>query len=436
MVEIREGSKDAEDVNFELAPLGSICGQILDEDQKALAGIDVFLIAAEYYRGSLRTMIRNRARSDKAGFYCIGAVEGKRAHLVWATRWSDKLDVVAPATPSATALESVFFPNSPRMESAGRILLEDGEQRDNVDFRLRRLPAHCIKGRIDASFGGNMVNLQLHSLVPEIGMLEDSGVIIPFPGAHVKADTKFQVCGLTEGEYELVASAPKAACRRTIEIQHNDVEDVLLTPELPASLTGEIRWHSPPDPPREVRGMVALDPINRQSYEGERPGGIFKGPGKFRIDGLFPDRYALRNLNFGPGVYVKSVKHSGADVQYAPFVVGSADLVIELALDGGEIVVRLEDFSAGRLPGYRVLAYPKSAVSPGAMADQLRIGELGLDGSARFSNVPPGEYMVFVTRRDLAKSEEAVAGLLADRVDAKPLTVLPMKSNDVVLRIR
>lgn len=435
--------QDLSGIDIRAQPLGEISGRILDANREPISGIKVFLVASEYSLGAVRHSFALVASSDDRGAYRLRGVDSGRAYLIFAQKTRPYfLDSVSdsPAAPKLRrpATISTFYPDSTRVEAAGRVTLLPGEKRDNIDIVMARAPAYCLEGVVGGGPGSKI--FQITEKQPSVGFWGESLLTMPIPTGKTKPDGAFRICDIAPGDYELTAISgdleePKLLGSATVTITDRDITRFTIVPFPPVTLEAEIVWaegDSPEDSPEPVPDFgLNILPVGRNWFRGEAKYLRQPIPSRFTVDGLFVGDYSLRISGLPRYAHIRDVTYGGLSILGMPLSVGSAfagaRLQIAVARDGGTLAIAAVASARGDEPASDayVIVMPADAPAEAAIAGSLERGQT--DGAGLWSSpqLAPGRYRVLVTREPIDHSPESIGKLWRSRALAREVEVQP-----------
>jgi hypothetical protein len=336
-----------------------------------------------------------------------------------------------------------FYPNAPEKEGASPIVLNSGEDRENVDIQLRKSPAFCIEGKLQDAGGAT---LWIDPREPRLGAANGFNFYVARTDATPGANGEFRFCNLTPGVYRLMAAQdgmdngnlPHFASA-DISIGDRDVTNVRLSPVAAQRLDGEIVWaDGAPDNAPPAKLMLSLQPIARIRFPGESLDVVASIPGAFTLPALLIDDYALRLPMTEPDLYVKAVQYGGNTVLHSPVRPGSAiagtALKIVIAHDGATLAVHVTDKDGADVADTRVLIMPAEIASEAALADALVWGQTDQSGRYTSPALPPAKYFVGASQDSIDYSPEAISRLWLSRNRFEQVELGPNSSRQLTLR--
>jgi hypothetical protein len=431
------------DVDFALPRAAVISGRVVDETGDPLAGVNVWIMRREFFRGRRTLVPATSARSDDTGQYrAVGLVPGEYYILAllretWTASEKGRKRVYGYAP--------TYAPSAASLGDALRVKLAPGKEAANVDVALVAAPAVAISGTARRSDGsplvGTSVSLGQNVVGPQ--MMSFGGVT----SAIVDAQGAWQMRNVPPGEYELSASADGGSGRENatvkVIVQDADVDGVVVTTQPAIAVNGEVVMANgapvPDLPSGRLRVTIeTIGPNQPPTQIGAADdNGFVKNDGRFTFKAVSgPAVVRVATLPRGWGV--KSVEVDGQEI---------ADGVVTLKagqpLDGVRIVLG-DRFPAvnGRvtddhLAGTRanVVIFPADESRWVGIADNVRATSTAQDGAFRFFTVRPGDYLA-VALDSVQSWQTADPEFLATLKDAATkLTVREGEDAQVTLRL-
>jgi hypothetical protein len=329
-IEVRDG-QTVERINFALPRGAVITGRIVDEYGEPVAGASVQPMQMRYMNGRLQPMMSGGMGGmfqtpDTGEFRVWGLAPGE--YLIQAN-----LQNGGPFEADDRAgYSTTYYPNASAPTEAQVVRVEVGQTISGIEIMLSPTRTARISGTTIDSRGQPLRS----GLVMAMQSGEPVMVMRSQPG-QIKPDGTFTISGVTPGTYTLRANAPPAAGATvpevlvaTVTVSGADVNDVVLMPLQPATITGRILFDGPPPTPEPTTMRVMVQP------KATGMGMPLPMPGPPRIDDDFtfeakaaPGESVVRVISTGPGFQwtVKSVTHDGRDITEDGFTLASGAAV-------------------------------------------------------------------------------------------------------------
>jgi protocatechuate 3,4-dioxygenase beta subunit len=435
---------DLDGIDFRIVVPGTIAGRVIDENKEPVPGMRVHLISREYFLGVLGYFFRDSATTDDRGQYTLAGVPAGQPYLLLAEKRERALpaDSEVPLNPKLRRRVPMrtWHPNSPSREGAAAVVVRPGERREGVDIDIRKSPSYCIEGTLEGPHGPAALHFEIDPLQPSSGA---SGgwvnIVFARAGADTGDDGKFRVCDLYPGTYQLTAretaaldpKQPANCASVLLAIGDQDIRDlkVALAPGLP--LEGEVVWGGPaPEEPADAKVGVLLRSMSRYApLPGEGMSAEPDIPGKFALQGLQMEDYAVLARLKAPGLYVKDVTYAGISVRHEPLRLGSAmrgaALRVIVARDGATLSARVADKDHNPLPDMWVTAMPADIKSEAMLAESLVSGRTDQAGQYTSDTLAPGKYYVAASAEPTDRTPESIGKLWRARNRFKEVDLPP-----------
>ncbi|HET9269210.1 MAG TPA: carboxypeptidase-like regulatory domain-containing protein [Vicinamibacterales bacterium] len=444
-------------------PLGAaISGTIIDERGRPGAGITVGLqqwrnLGAERELVTARTPLVQTDERGRYRFY--GLPPGEYVVVAMSMEFRDagrqlsvaEVDAALKGTPvvpkptAPTQVAPVYFPGTARSADAAPLVVNAGDDRQGVDFRLEFVRPSRIAGVVATSAGvaptGTAVELSLRGSALSRTM-----------SIRVGPDGVFGVSGMTPGTYLAIArgSGPLTAqfAATTIEVAGDDVARVTLTMRPALTLNGRLVFDGA-SPPALAGRRIPVQALTLNAAT-VTPSAT-DAAGAFSIATLLPGRYVLGGpLFFGAASTdsvtwtLQSVVADGRDITDLPLEITDSvpkDVVVTYGDRWQELSGRLTSASGAPAPGYTVIVFPANREYwlPGTRrivtARPGTNGEFALSGPG-LATLPAGEYLLAAVT-DIDRNEQYDPAFLATLVSAAvPVTLTPGGRTVQDLRIR
>ena len=395
--ELADG-QTVEKLDFALPRTGVISGRVIDETGEPVAGVRMWTMRQEFFRGRRRLVpAGSEATSDDVGQYRILNVPPGE-YLVMAIL-RETWFVGPERQPFGYA--PTFFPSSARAAEATRVKVAVGQEVPNTDVALVAARAASISGTATDATGaplaGSRVSLSLEVMGASGGMSMSVNSVV------VGADGSWRLREVPPGEYQLDVSTQErnrvpARAQRTIQVQGADVEGVTLVADAGGAITGQVVTDSGEAlPPSVNRLRVVTESIGPDS----RPtmlmtgddNGLVGSDGRFTFTGV-AGRSAVRVTSLPRGWTIKSIEGRDRDFVEEPLEVRGGetlDLRIVITNRFPQITGRITDDRGNPAEG-TVLLFPSDA-DRWFDAMSLRSARPDQSGVFRVETVRPGEYV-------------------------------------------
>lgn len=449
----------------------TISGRVLDEKGEPVGGVRIHVVVTEHHAGKARQYLRHGGMTDENGEYRIeSVVAGRTLRLMaeWVpTGINASTNSKAPADPKLRrpAYSRVFYPDAPDLEGATVLRFRSGDERQGVDFLMRREPSRCIEGKFVAPADVKSIRVTLQHEQPAYGSTRRGGTFGMTWSATLDGDPRFRICQLAAGTYRLRAhnqgegrsSSITAYASQLLTVGDRDVTHLEIPLIAPLQVGAELEWAgAPPEEPPTQPVRVFLEPLDRSTFTGEQRIGQSPIPGRMEMAAVLLDDYSVtvrlpgadpRSLlsmpaaNAAPaGLYVKELRYGDDAVQFQPARVGmqpvGTPIKVLIGHDGGSVTARITDAKGKPAGDAYVYLLPADVADEETLADALLIGQADQYGQFTWHrNVPPGTYRATATRKGFDYSPEAVHTLRQARSQAPEIRVPPNGNAEVTVKL-
>jgi Carboxypeptidase regulatory-like domain len=383
------------DVGLKLVPLATVSGHVFDDDGDPIPRAQVAVLRYFYGPGRKRlTQVAFAQANDLGEFEVLNLPPGRYYFQVTAapprnipprTRW----------THPEEAYPVTFYPNGREAGQATAIDAAAGAHLINIDFRLRKIPAYHVRGRVsDETAGQPGAEGRVVVLMPESDIptnLADSGL---------QSDGGFDLRGLVNGSYAVscirFASGEGFSAGQTVLVSDADVNGVALARKPSMGVSGTVTVEG--TQPDHLGVQVALTATRGM---GQGRNSSVGADGSFAMANVPPQVYQLQIFNVPPGKYVKSIRFGDREIDSGEIDLTerpSAALNIVLGEDGGEVDGTVQTASGQPAASTQILLAP--AEEHGGRSDLLKPSQTDASGNFQIKDVAPGEYKVFAWESD------------------------------------
>ncbi len=468
--QVAEG-QTVEDCHLRVSNPAIVSGRVLDEKGEPMPGVQVHVVTTEYHAGAARHYLRPGGFTDENGEYRMDSIRaGRPLRLMayWVPANYNALSTSkAPAEPKLRrpAYSRVFYPDTATLEGATELTLRSGEERQGVDFIMRREPSRCIEGKFIAPSDVKAIRLMLGHAEPDYGGTRRGGSFGMSWGGSLEGDFRFRICQLAAGTYRLRAynqaegrsAGLSAYTSQLITVADRDVTGLEVPLVAPHKLSVALEWAgAPPENPPADPIPISLEPLNRAFFMGEQRSGRTPIPGEAEMAAVLADDYTvtvrlptndprtLRSMQSAAAsqhaLYVKEIRYGDDSVQFLPMRVGGqpadAKLRILIGSDAGTVAARIADAKGKPAGDSYVYLLPTEITEKDLLADLLLIGQADQYGMYTWQrNVPPGTYRAVATRKEFDYSPGAVNALWQARTSAPEFRVAPNGVAEVTIKL-
>lgn len=417
-------------VTLRMVPQGVITGKVLDQDGDPLSNVFVVALQQRTMQGQKRWMTVGQGQINDLGEYRLFGLAPGRYYLM--ANPMGRFNMAASAAKRKTFAKT-FYPNGLEMDQATALEVTAGGVLSNVDFRMTEYPVYQVKGRVTGASKGQNFGISL------VGMSGGQSNMINGPDATTNViDGAFSFSQVRPGTYYLqtmpMRNRGSLFGHTTITVGEADLTDVVVNMEPGATVSGTVRIEATGNSNQSASSSQAAGNTppsleHTQVYllpDFSSPGGMNLGgtppatidaTGNFKFENVPPNRYTV-SMNQRNG-YVKSIRFGNQPVVGNRIDVtgGGGTIDVVIGTDSGTITVIAQDSKQRLTPGASVIAAPD--VNP-PETDRIRVQQTDSEGSAKFVNLAPGDYKVYVVE-DSADAELTDTTYL-DRI-AKPTKI-------------
>src|SRR5262249_16924149 len=130
---------------------GAIAGRVLDEDGEPLQGAGIQILRFNYANGHRQLISVAGATSNDRGEYRLFGLPAAR-YLLRASLPNGPMSRPMAASSLVPEVQDSYFPlyyaGVSEVDSASPVSLAEGGELDDIDFRLRKVRAATIRGRL------------------------------------------------------------------------------------------------------------------------------------------------------------------------------------------------------------------------------------------------------------------------------------------------
>jgi hypothetical protein len=352
-------------------------------------------------------------RSDAEGKFRVPVIPNQDYTLMVHPPSQWKPPDPEPGTDRALGWAPTYYPGVTIREAAGKILLPPGGRMENIELKIRAIPANSVRGTLFGPDG---------KPVPKVPVMMGEDLLRPTFRQETGSDGAFDFPTVIDGHWLLAAEAdgPSGKLRviEWFEVSGRDVKD--LKPRLSAPFTAhgrivieKVEGRETPKPP-----SISLQPLVRWVYPNAF--GTPDTDGNFGVERVYPGPYQFLATE-PPGYYLDAVRIGGVDIS-APAIdmAAGVPLLFVFKTNGGSVRGSAEKCERGTV-----------ALIPRDEAKRWRgfLRTARCDSADRYDIgvVRPGEYYV------VAFAGDEIAALRVNRLTMDG-NIAPLLPEDILSR--
>jgi hypothetical protein len=398
------------DLEFRIAPRGTIAGKVVDRDGEPVRHASLFLVSIGLYGEERATGGHNYLSDDRGEFrvydlepgkYCLLAVPPIRLQACCTP------EALAGNKRAATSVLPTYYPSAQDLASAAVVDLPAGQEVTGIRITLREAPVYRVRGKIAGGLPGTLLTDLTLMLFPqgfsaavEPELLDVLAQRIGNPRA-VASDGTFNLVDVEPGVYDLMAMHLNSRARgpfgRTeVVVADQEVKDVVLP--IGSALKLAVALSIEGAEKADLSAGVMLWPLDGNILN--TPNGTLDTAGHGQVDGILPGLYRPWISGRLKNVYFKSARLRTAvasqDVLQSGLLMddatSGATLEVVLGRDGGTVsgILRKGDEPAPNRQMDLVPDVPNPERSPNRKSVQSDDG-----GQFLFTGVAPGDYRLY-----------------------------------------
>ncbi len=412
---------DGQDAKVELSAeaTGSISGRVVDQDGKPVAGMSITMMRSEYYGGVLGNRAENKTTTEEDGTFLLTDAAPGVAHTLRAERvvpsWLEPISE-EPADPAERkpAPETVWYPDVTSGALAQPIVLYSGEERKEIEIRVKRLPARCVEGTAEDTHGPAALDFES-----------------PARRGATGEDGRFRICGVPRGEFQVTVRKSGQLMWGSVTIPAGDKDvtglKIIAAPRLLSTLRGVVELEDGTGSGK-LDGTLTIMVATRVGPNAYATGSAYGGMAKSSIPGMF----SIPNVDPGgdyqvtvgglPDGYVLNGKPRRAEIPLR--MAGNELRLVVGRWKGGTLGVIPSDAEGNLVLDAWAVAFPASVESEAALSMGMRVCAPGQTGGCQLQ-LEPGKYLVMATTSPVStpSNRETIARLWRARSKAKQIEI-------------
>lgn len=409
--------------DFALTRGGAIVGRIFDHNAEPVADARVQALRIQVVQGRRRLAPVGTARlTDDLGVYRVyGLPPGD--YYVAASIGPESLTVTsagaatlfvngnlaAPAGGGTSAFAPTYYPGTPRISDARRIVVTLAEEEYNVNFALTPARLVRVTGRV-LDRAGEPLQARVE-LLPEIdGTRADTHRTVSEP------DGTFALGGIAPGRYtvsvlgQAVDGRPADVAWFTIDVESQDVVDLTIVTNNGSTISGRLLTEGTRRPAMSET-VIRARPIGAAAGRGEAA--VTVNDGFFQLEGL-SGPYALTVDRLPQGFVVRAITANGEDITDGHLELRGAEYVdVQVFLTDRLAdlfgTVRTEGREAGNVS---VVVFPDDPSQWTGASRSIRTARTNRNGDYAIRSLLPGRRYLAAAVEYLNDAEEQDAEFL------------------------
>jgi hypothetical protein len=387
------------DLVLRVTPLGAISGRVLDEDGEPVASVGIQVLRFQYSTGHRQLISVSGASSNDRGEYRVFGLPAGRYLLLASPPGapiSRPIESGSLVPEAQDAYAALYYPGVLEADSASPVLLPEGGEINDADFRLRRIRAVTLRGRLISPMG--KLSLGQVQVVLAHNEKNSASYIDRATAAVDTATGRFEIHGVAPGSYLLVGSALIAghglSGRIPVEISATaPPEEITLTLAPAIDIPGqmEVEGAQRGSAPNSIVRLTAAEGL----APGPQPAGKIAADGSFHLPGVTAGLWALSVDPLPPGLWIKSATFAGNEITSGEFPVAESSrgaLRIVLAGNGAQISGTV---TANGQPVSATVVLAPAAPEQRGLQPLYRVTNANERGIFTLKSVRPGAYKLF-----------------------------------------
>jgi hypothetical protein len=397
--------------DFRMVPGAAISGRVMDTNGSPIPNVSLTANIKIYRQGKVDVWTRASAQTNAQGEYRIADLPSGR-YFLQAIRNDD-------ANKPGRSFQAVFYPAAARIDDAESLPVAVGEEKGSIDFRLSDAAPHSVSGRITFLDSGQPVpNIAIQVYPDDLG-----------PGTRASVDAQpdgtFRLDRLTAGRYRMEGKQRRidydgvpASFLHFFEVTSGDIRDIAIHVGHGLKLQGTVQALGGRLPDQLIADILYRDPVDDARHAFVRTAPVSSADGTFEFmnvqPGIYDIGFNIRGISSTAErkFFVRTISFNGRDVIDTGITVPerSAPIQISATLDfqPGRMVGTALDSKDMPIPGAR-LALMSADRNKRRSNGYWKETTSDRDGSFRFSDVIPGDYLLIVWHR--SPSWEDLSGL-------------------------
>jgi hypothetical protein len=398
-ITLKPGQK-LENLDLRLNPTGIIAGQVSDEDQEPVQGLEVFALRIQFQPGG-RKQVSDSGRTvtdDLGNFRMPNLAPGSYYVSAGGLIQHPMMAVELKEGPAGGMhYRNTFYPGTPSLDEAQALKVGPELTTNDIRFTVPTERTYSITGK----FLSGMGPAALKDAEVRCGRVDAAGYTFEAAGETVRleADHSFKFSSLSPGDYTLSAKSVNQGRLTDLGFASVRIVDSNVRANIEVGRGAEVRGKV--EASQRLTGKkVTLETFGSGFYLLHQSPGL-DASGRFAISDLPPGEYtfAIYNRPSEQSIYIKKAVCGGRDYAGRVFSLAidtTLDCDVVLGNDTG--VIQGEVRSGGTpAPGVVVVLIPESGdlrrIPSYTLTTQTDAG-----GQYNLAGVIPGDYLLFAVR--------------------------------------
>ena len=394
--------QDLGGVAFRLVRAGVIAGRIVDEDNEPIANVQIEAMGYRYFQGKRQLVPVGRGSTDDLGEYRVFGLAAGRYRLranyrPGFRRWGVVNIGMTLGGQQSQEYIPTYYPGAYESDQAIPIEVTAGSEILGIDIKMRPARTVRVAGTVLNGVTGRPVRQAMVMLMP--GGSGRSTFSNSKRAFMRDVEGKFEIHGVTPGEYTLVArffdQSERLGGRRSVNVGDRDLDDIRLVLRPGITLSGELRVEGGP----EV-DFPELQVLLRPREVTMMGGGLgrVKEEGAFVLENLFQDVYDVSVTGAPEDFYMKAAQlgdeealEGGLDLTGAETAPGTLKLL--LSPNGGRVEGVVLNDEGQPFSGAQVALVPEGQRR--RMKYLFKTATSDQNGAFSLRGIAPGQYKIF-----------------------------------------
>jgi len=396
-VSLKAGQK-LENLALRLDPAGVIAGQVSDEDQDVVPGLEVYALAVDYLPGGRKQVRpRGRAVTDDLGNFRIANLSPGAYYVSAGGLMGREMEAVGlkEGPGGGAQYRNTYYPGTAFLDEAQVLQVSPLGGANDLRFTIPIEKTYSITGKVVAGAGPS------REKVEQIECKERSREGYTFETgqetAQIEPDGSFEISRLPPGEYTLIAEAINRGVQSDLGFASVRIVDSDVRANLEIGRAAEVRG--------KAEGPQGLSLVGKQiTLETFGPGfyllhqAAIDSSGQFVIKNIPPGDFIFTvwDRDGEKSAYIKKAICNGRDYAASVFALAldtTLDCAVTLGNDMGVVhgkVTNAEKLAAGMV----VVLIPESTELR-RIPRYILTSKTDAAGEYRISGVIPGDYLAF-----------------------------------------